>query len=60
MPKGFGKPSEWKEGTKDVAGEMIASKEGQKVYEKMRDSSIQDDFVGAFEEALKQVIKNKK
>lgn len=60
MPKGFGKPSEWKEGTRDVAIEMIASKEGQKVYEKMRDSSIQDGFIGAFEEALKQVLENKK
>jgi hypothetical protein len=60
MPKGFGKPSTWKEGTKDLSGEMIASKEAQRVYEKMRDSSIQNDFIGAFEEALKQTLKKKK
>lgn len=60
MPKGFGKPSTWKEGAEDVSGEMIASKEAQRVYEKMRDSSIQEDFVGAFEEALKQIKKKKK
>ncbi len=60
MPKGFGKPSTWKEGTKDVTNEMISTKKGQEVYEKMRDSSVQDDFAGAFEQALKDILKNKK
>ncbi len=56
MPKGFGKPSTWKEGSKDVSNEMIATKKGQKVYESMRDSSIQNDFISAFEKALKDLL----
>jgi hypothetical protein len=59
MPKGFGKPSTWKEGTKDVSSEMIVTREGQRVYEKMRDSSIQNDFIGAFEQALKALLNRK-
>lgn len=59
MPKGFGKPSTWIEGSKDVTNEMISTKEGQKVYEKMRGSSIQDDIVGAFEHVLKDLLKKK-
>jgi hypothetical protein len=60
MPKGFGKPSTWKEGTKDVTNEMISTKKGKEVNEKMRNSSIQDDFAGAFEQALKDMLKKKK
>ena len=59
MPRGFGKPSTWEKGTKDVSNEMISTKEGQKIYEKMRDSSIQEDFAGAFEQALKELLKKK-
>jgi hypothetical protein len=59
MPEGFGKPSTWKEGSKDVTSEMIALKNGQEVFEKLRASSIQDDFVGAFEHALIDLLKNK-
>jgi RHS repeat-associated protein len=60
MPEGFGKPSTWKEGTKDVSNETIATKKGQEVYEKMRDSSTQEDFAGAVEHTLKESLKNKK
>jgi RHS repeat-associated protein len=59
MPKGFGKPSTWKESTKDVSKEAIATKKGQENYEKMRDSSLQKDFIGAFEHALKALLEKK-
>jgi RHS repeat-associated protein len=59
MPKGFGKSSTWKEGSKDVTNETIATREGQKSYEKMRDASIQDDFISAFEHALKDMLNKK-
>jgi hypothetical protein len=59
MPIGFGKPSTWKEGTKDVSSELISTKEGQKVYEQMMNSSTQDDFVGAFEQVLKSRLEKK-
>ena len=60
MPEAFGKLCEWKEGTEDVAGEMIAPKDGQRIFEEKRDSSIQNDFASAFEAALKQIKKKKK
>ncbi len=60
LPKGFGKPSKWKESSKDVSNEMIATKEGQKIYESMREASIQDNFASAFDKALKEVIKKNK
>jgi hypothetical protein len=57
VPKGFSNPSTWKEASKDVSNEMIATKEGQKVYESMREASIQNNFVGAFDKALKDLSK---
>lgn len=60
MPEGFGKPSNWKEWKEDLAGEMIKSKEAQRIFEEKRDSSIQNDFAGAFEAALKQIKKKNK
>jgi hypothetical protein len=59
MPRGFGKPSAWKEGRKDVSNETIATKTGQKVYESLRESATQNNFIGAFEKALREKLKNK-
>ncbi|MBW1847861.1 MAG: hypothetical protein JRJ27_12115 [Deltaproteobacteria bacterium] len=58
MKKGFGKPSTWKQGTKEVANEMIAEKVGQEAYEKAVLNATQKKFAVAFEQALKKILKN--
>jgi RHS repeat-associated protein len=53
MPKGFGKPSSWREGSKDVSQDTRKLKAAKEIYEKLKASSEADDLTSAIEAALK-------
>jgi len=57
MPEGFGKPSTWKEGQRDVTEEMIAARNGAEMAEKMKNSAEADDLASAIEAFVKGIKK---
>lgn len=57
MPDGFGKPSTWKEGQRDVTEEMIAARNGAEFSQKMKNSAEADDLASAIEAFIKGLEK---
>ncbi len=57
MPEGFGKPSTWKTGQKDVTEEVIAARNGSEFSEKMKNSAEADDLQSAIEAVIKGLKK---